>query len=79
MYIRISDHSLIYACRKLALTKSRPNTIETRNLKSFNPTLFNADLTETLTINDWESQNPNVNWIKLKKNIKSIAELHVPT
>ena len=52
MHIRISDHCLIYACRKIAFAKSRPNAIETRNLKSFNLTQFNADLTETLTIND---------------------------
>ena len=78
-HMRISDHSLIYVCRKIALTKSRPKTIETRNFKSYNPAQFNADLAETLMINDWESQNPHINWMNFKKIFNHIAELHEPT
>ena len=79
MHIGISDHSLIQARRKIALTKSRLKTIETRNFKSYNLAQFKTDLEETLTINDWESQNPQVNWMNFKTIINQIAKLHVPT
>ena len=40
----ISDHSLIYVVKKLVPSKGQRKCIEIRNFKSFNESLFLADL-----------------------------------
>ena len=40
IHLGISDHNFIYACRKVAIIKSQPKIIETRNFKCYNPVYF---------------------------------------
>ena len=69
LHIGISDHSLIYGCRKIALKKSSPKIVETRNFKNYTPFAFNSDLYESLSelIGQWE--NP----IKCGNNMRTLS------
>ena len=44
LHLGISDHSLVYAVRKLELPKSRPTIKEVRDFKHFSESQFRADL-----------------------------------
>ena len=40
IHLGISDHSLVYACRKVSIPKAKPKVVETRQFKYFNITNF---------------------------------------
>jgi hypothetical protein len=42
----ISDHSLVYICRKISIPKGKPKLIETRQFRHFNSTDFQNNLRE---------------------------------
>ncbi len=42
--LSISDHSLIYAVRRMIIPRERPRIIETRNYKTFDMNAFTDDL-----------------------------------
>ena len=44
IHIGISDHSLVYTCRKLSVPKSKHKVVVTRCLKNYNSHEFNEDL-----------------------------------
>ena len=46
----ISDHSLIYGCRKIAMSKNLPKIVETRNFKHYKISEFKRDLSTALSI-----------------------------
>ena len=78
-HIAISDHSLIYAERKIAVpTKNKHQSIEFRNMKRFNVRAFQNDIN---TIN-WEqiahAEDPNMMWIRWKELFLSVANKHAP-
>lgn len=78
-HISISDHSLIYTIRKIAIpTKNRHKYITTRDFRNFNPNKFRADL-RTMpwsSINTCESPEDMVDiWQRL---FTTVADVHAP-
>ena len=60
LHVGISDHSLIYICRKISFIKSQPKLVESRNYKNYNPGYFNEDLDNLLNQYTWESTDPDL-------------------
>ena len=44
LYVGISGHSLVYACRKVAVLREKPKIVETRQFKNFHTARFQKDL-----------------------------------
>ena len=78
LHIGISDHSLIYGCRKISFGRNPPKIIETRNLKDYSPLDFNADLSKSLSQYDWQLTDPNMLWDQFNKAFNQTAEIHAP-
>jgi hypothetical protein len=57
----ISDHSLVYICRKISIPKGKPKLIETRKFRHFNPTDFQNNLREAFS-NFNHYTDPNLAW-----------------
>ena len=76
----ISDHSLIFAIRKINITiKEKERTIEIRNMKKFNKELFLTDLANQ----PWEylyffGNNPDVTWEIWKELFLEVLNKHAP-
>ena len=76
----ISDHSLIYAIRKININhKNKENIIEIRNMKNFNENKFLHDL----KIPSWENvyffaDNPNGMWQIWKELFLHVLDKHAP-
>ena len=66
VHVGISDHSLIYICRKISFLKTQPKLIESRNYKNYNPDHFNRDLDNLLNQYTWESNDPDVLWFQFQ-------------
>ena len=77
IHLGISDHSLVYICRKIANQKETPKLIETRQFKHFNALRFQSDLSEAFssfsTFND-----PNKAWEIWKEIFLEIENKHAP-
>ena len=78
VHVGISDHSLIYICRKNSFVKTQPKLIESRNYKNYNPGHFNKDLDNLLNQYTWESNDPDVLWFQFKFVFSKVADIHVP-
>lgn len=78
LHLGISDHSLIYACRKITVARSKPKIVETRNFKSYIPYNFNTELYSTLEMCNWKTNDPNVFWDQFKTTFNNIADIHAP-
>jgi len=78
VHVGISDHSLIYVCRKISFVKTQPKLIESRNYKNYNPGHFNRDLDNLLNQYTWESNDPDVLWFQFKFVFNKVADIHVP-
>ena len=76
--IAISDHSLIYAIRKLPSFKSNPKIVVTREYKSFDCGKFREDL-KLIPWENIEIQNDtNSAWEVWKKTFLSACNYHAP-
>ena len=73
----ISDHSLVYICRKISIPKGKPKLIEARQFKHFNLTAFQNNLREAFSNSDHYT-NPNLAWHKWKETFLEIADKHAP-
>ncbi len=79
-HIGISDHSLVYAFRKLSTGLSRKghSTVSYRNFKNFNSSSFRNDICQQ----NWDIimnfDNPNDMWHVWKDTFNSVAEKHAP-
>ena len=79
-HICISDHSLIYVYRKLAvgLSNSRHSTVTYRKFKNFNSVLFRNDISSQ----DWNSisqhSDPNTMWHVWNNMFLNVADKHAP-
>ena len=79
-YVGISDHSLVYAYRKLSAdSQSRGHkTVTYRKLKNFCSASFRNDIAKQ----NWESleqiHDPNVMWNEWKRMFLSCADKHAP-
>ena len=78
VHVGISDHSLIYICRKISFVKTQPKLIESRNYKNYNPGHFNRDLDNLLNQYTWESNDPDVLWFQFKFVFIKVGDIHVP-
>ena len=74
----ISDHSLVYLCRKLSIPKESPKVILTRQYKNYNVNAFNYDLNAILNSYRITSNDPNQLWRDFKTKCFSIADKHAP-
>jgi hypothetical protein len=61
----ISDHSLVYICRKISIPKGEPKLIETRQFRHFNSTDFQNNLREAFS-NFNHYTDPNLAWHQWK-------------
>lgn len=79
-HVSISDHSLIYAYRKLSINGQSKghNTITYRNFRKFNRDSFRNDIVSQ----DWNRiqnfLNPNDMWSEWKNSFLAIVEMHAP-
>ena len=75
----ISDHSLIFAIRKISVIKKLENIVEMRNMKNFNEEKFVAELLKQ----HWEqvyffAEDPNDMWEIWKKIFVEVLDKHAP-
>ena len=75
----ISDHSLIFAIRKISVLKKQENTVEIRNMKNFDDKKFSAELLKQR----WENvyffaDDPNTMWEMWKKMFLEVLDKHAP-
>ena len=75
----ISDHSIVFAIRKISVTKNRENIVETRNIKNFDDQKFIQDLMQQ----HWENvyffaEDPNKKWEIWKKLFLEVLDKHAP-
>ncbi len=49
VHVGISDHSLVYICRKICILKEGPKLVETRQFKHFNALRFQNDLSKAFS------------------------------
>ena len=78
VHLGISDHSLIYGCRKISFCKNPPKLVESRNFKYYKSSEFKNDLTEILSNWDWRTDDPNVLWNQFRDRFNQVAEMHAP-
>ena len=77
-HIGISDHSLIYVCRKISIPRNEPKVIRSRQFKHYDKNSFLAELWDIMQymIND---NNPDVLWEDFKtKFLQLVADVHAP-
>ena len=73
----ISDHSLVYLCRKISIPKEPPRIIFTRQFKNYQASLFKQELSYYLS-SYVTSDDPNVLWNNFKTKFLAIAQKHAP-
>ena len=73
----ISDHHLVYICRKVSLPKESPKIIFSRQFKNFNVNQFKEDLRNNINTNI-VTNDPNILWNDWKTKFLTIAEKHAP-
>ena len=75
----ISDHSLVFAIRKISVIKKQEHTVEIRNMKNFNEEKFIAELSKQ----EWEyvyffADDPNAMWEIWKRIFLEVLDKHAP-
>ena len=55
----ISDHDLVYICRKIGVPRETPKIVETRQFKHFNENKFQQDLAQAFNYFTYNS-DPNL-------------------
>ena len=79
-HVSISDHSLIFAYRKLSIgvASKRHNTIKYRSFKNFNRDYFRSDIASQ----NWDAldnfQDPNDMWREWKIKFLNVVDTHAP-
>ena len=76
-HIGISDHSMIYVCRKVSIPRKEPKIVNTRQYKYFEINAFRSDLNEIFQIQS-NLTNPNILWEEWKSKFLAVADLHAP-
>ena len=76
-HIGISDHSLIYVCRKISIPRNEPKVIRSRQFKHYDKNSFLAELRDIMQymIKD---NNPDVLWEDFKTKFLLVADVHAP-
>ena len=75
----ISDHSLVFAIRKISVIKKQEHTVQIRNMKNFNEEKFIAELSKQ----EWEyvyffADDPNALWEIWKRIFSEVLDKHAP-
>ena len=75
----ISDHSLVFAIRKISILKKDEHSIEIRNMKNFNENKFISELMRQ----HWEyiyycAEDPNAMWEIWKSIFLEVLDKHAP-
>ena len=79
IHLGISDHSLVYTCRKISTQREKPKIVETRQFKHFNSRAFENDLNQVFSGNDvYHLDDPNEIWNVWKTIFLSLANKHAP-
>ena len=74
----ISDHSLVYLCRKISIPKEPPRIIFTMQFKNYQASLFKQQLSYYFS-SYVTSDDPNILWNHFNKtNFLVIAQKHAP-
>lgn len=76
IHVGISDHSLIFACRKLGICKQPYKLIQSRHFGNYCCSDFQDDLLLLNSIAD--SEDPNIMWNCWKNVFQTIADKHAP-
>lgn len=79
IHLGISDHSLIFAIRKVAIpSKTTHTTVKIRNLKRFDPYKFRDDLRRLPWHKLSDINDPNIRWEMWKNMFLSSVDKHAP-
>ena len=78
LHVGISDHSLIYICRKISFSFNNLRCVESRNFKNYVQRDFNYDLHHALLMRNWEINDPNMLWNNFRTTFNYVADIHVP-
>ena len=75
----ISDHSLVFAIRKISVIKKQEHTVEIGNMKNFSEEKFIAELSKQ----EWEyvyffAGDPNAVWEIWKRIFLEVLDKHAP-
>ena len=77
VHVGISDHSLVYICRKIGILKKSPKLVETRQFKHFNALRFQNDLSKAFSAFS-NFNDVNKAWETWKEIFLDIANQHAP-
>ena len=69
LHIGISDHSLIYVCKKISFAKKDIKTVNTRNYRNYIQHNFISDLSYHLALLNWENNDQIYYGTILKKRL----------
>ena len=78
LHVGVSDHSLIYICRKISFSFNNPKCVESRNFKNYVQRDFNYNLHHALLMLNWEINDPNMLWNNFRTTFNYVADIHVP-
>ena len=73
----ISDHSLVYVCRKVSIPKEPPKIVYTRQFKNYQINNFKQDLVDCIN-SHITTNDPNLLWNDFKTKFLNIAKKHAP-
>ena len=79
LHIGISNHSMIYACRKISTPNNMHKVITTWSLKNYDKNKFSEELKQYLGDFEFDSTDPNELWESWKFIFNIVLEKHAPT
>ena len=79
LHIGISNHSMIYACRKISTPNNMYKFVTTRSLKNYDKNRFGEELKQYLGNYEFDSTDPNELWKSWKSIFNIFLEKHAPT
>ena len=75
----ISDHSLVYVCRKVSIPREKPKIVEIRQFKNFNTGNFQQDLRQAFgSVHLYNCTDPDAAWHTWKMLFLGVADHHAP-
>ena len=77
VHVDISDHSLVYICRKIGILKNSSKLVEIRQFKHFNALRFQNDLSKAFSAFS-NFNDVNKAWETWKEIFLDIANQHAP-